>query len=612
MALLLGIAAVGWISSVMVDTNGLALIVTLVIGGVYSIGVVELFQFRRATFTLLRALATIAEKVTDLNAWLDPLDASLRSSVRLRIEGERVGLPAPILTPYLIGLLVMLGLLGTFVGMVETLRGAVGALEGATEIQAIREGLAAPIRGLGLAFGTSVAGVATSAMLGLMSTLSRRDRILATRCLDTRAAAAFQDFSLAHDQRETFRAIRGQTRALPEVVEKMAAMTDKLDSLGDRLAANQDMFHATVKTMYADLSASVDRSHKENLSESIRLAGERMQPILQAAMAGLSAETQRVHGLLTRSATETLKEVSGLFAAMSKETVAELSANALTLTARMHQEVAGLLTSSEDLIQARMKTEAAWLAQHGDRMDALTASLKAELSALREAEDHRGEAAVARLSMLEDTLASHLERIAKEIEAPMNRLIKTAAEVPLAAAEVIGQLRKEAAKTVERDNRFLEEHRGILTKIDTLSSALASTSNRQQEAVELLIGSSRRMLEEIAGRFAEQVGTEASNFSKVAESFAVSAAEMASLGEAFGAAVQVFTDTNENLVENLVNIEASLDKTAARSDEQLGYYVAQAREIVDHCMRSQKEIFEALQQLRPRHTVNPESSEWKN
>jgi hypothetical protein len=176
-ALLLGGIAVGWISSVMAHASAQGLAVTLITGCVYSIGAVELFQFRRATWTLSQALSDTPEPVAMLDEWLDRLDASLRSPVRLRIEGERVGLPAPIVTPYLIGLLVMLGLLGTFIGMVETLRGAVIALEGATDIQAIREGLAAPIRGLGLAFGTSVAGVSTSAMLGLMSTLSRQDRI---------------------------------------------------------------------------------------------------------------------------------------------------------------------------------------------------------------------------------------------------------------------------------------------------------------------------------------------------------------------------------------------------------------------------------------------------
>ena len=197
-ALLLGAIAVFWIGLVFVDSNALAFTVTAVIGGVYSIGCVELLKFRNATSTLVKALSAANEKIDDLNEWLDGLDPSLRNAVRLRVEGERVGLPAPMLTPYLVGLLVMLGLLGTFVGMVDTLKGAVIVIEGTTELQAIRDGLVAPIKGLGLAFGTSVAGVATSAMLGLMSALCRRHRMLETRRLDTKLPTVFQDFSLIH------------------------------------------------------------------------------------------------------------------------------------------------------------------------------------------------------------------------------------------------------------------------------------------------------------------------------------------------------------------------------------------------------------------------------
>ncbi len=673
-ALLLGAAAVVWISAAFVDTNVLALSVTLVIGGVYGIGVIELLQFRLATSTLSRALAPLQEKVPALDEWLDTLHSSLRISVRLRIEGSRGGLPSPILTPYLVGLLVMLGLLGTFVGMVVTLKGAVSALEGATEIQAIRMGLAAPIRGLGLAFGTSVAGVATSAMLGLMSTLSRRDRILATRHLDTKMATVFPHFSLAYDQRETFRALQLQTRAIPEVAEKLTTVADKLDRLGDRLIANQELFHTSAKTIYAELAAAVNKTHQENLIESVRLAGDHIKPLLQDAMTAITAETQHVHGLLTLSTKENLEELSRLFVVTSEEvtkswkagveahalsngaliermgtsleafkeqfehmaesmltslnqktlsqqqeiadslkaTIHELTGNTLANTTRMHHEVTGLLKSSEDLIRTRMETEATWIASHSERVDTITTAMRNELGALRDDEDRRGQAAVERLATLESTLASHLTRIGKELEDPMKRLIQTASEVPRAAAEVIGQLRQEASKSVERDNRLLEEHRGILSELDTLSHSLASTSNQQHEAIEQLVDSSKRMLEEVARRFTEHMGSEASNFSKIAESFAVSAVEMASLGDTFGAAVTVFNTSNGNLIENLARIEESLDKATSRSDEQLGYYVAQARGIIDHCMLSQKEIFEELRQLRQKSNVTLEAGEWKN
>ncbi len=749
---MLGAIAVFWMGSVFVNTDALALTITAVIGGVYCIGVIELIQFRQATSTLTQALLATREKVAIFDEWLDKLDASLRNAVRLRVEGERVGLPAPVLTPYFVGLLVMLGLLGTFVGMVDTLKGAVIALEGTTELQAIRAGLAAPIKGLSLAFGTSVAGVATSAMLGLMSTLSRRDRMLETRRLDTKIPTFFQDFSLVHSQRETFKALQIQTQALPEVASKLHAMTDKLERLGETLSntliENQETFHASIKSSYSELAASLDKTHKDSLTESVRLAGETIKPVVHEAMAGISKDAQNVHRLLSQTTKENLTEISGLFAAKSeevaeswkvgleahnhsngvliermsasldafrgqfehmaesmldsldknasslierqekndrnrldrwtdslaqaqkeaaahlndasrtftgelkqvtdmhqasyetatqgflsmsssltsqwrkvdessssqqkelseslKETVRELTTSTHTMTTQMQSEMTGLLKSSEDLILSRIKTEASWLDEHGKRMDSLTEALTAELGALRDEEERRGQAAVERLTNLESVLASHLATLGKALEEPMTRLIQTASEAPRAAAEVIEQLRREVSKNIERDNSLLEEHLRIIEELDTLSTSLAVTATEQREGIEQLVNSSKSMLEDVGCQFTDHVGTEVSNISDIAESFAGSAVEMASLGDAFSTAVNLFNESNGNMIDNLARIEESLDKAASRSDEQLGYYVAQARKIIDHCMLSQKEIFEELQKLRLKDDVSLE------
>jgi hypothetical protein len=44
----------------------------------------------------------------------------------------------------------------------------------------------------------------------------------------------------------------------------------------------------------------------------------------------------------------------------------------------------------------------------------------------------------------------------------------------------------------------------------------------------------------------------------------------------------------------------------ARSDDQLAYYVAQAREIIDLSLLSQKEIFEELRRLPARQALSAE------
>jgi hypothetical protein len=46
-----------------------------------------------------------------------------------------------------------------------------------------------------------------------------------------------------------------------------------------------------------------------------------------------------------------------------------------------------------------------------------------------------------------------------------------------------------------------------------------------------------------------------------------------------------------------------MDKSTARSDEQLAYYVAQAREIIDLSILSQKQVVEDLRQITGRQAT---------
>ena len=51
---------------------------------------------------------------------------------------------------------------------------------------------------------------------------------------------------------------------------------------------------------------------------------------------------------------------------------------------------------------------------------------------------------------------------------------------------------------------------------------------------------------------------------------------------------------------HLQRVDGALGKSMARSDEQLAYYVAQAREVIDLSIMSQKQIVEDLQQIAGR------------
>ena len=76
---------------------------------------------------------------------------------------------------YMTGLLVFLGLLGTFWGLIETVTSVGGVIQGlkatgvaASLFDALRGGLAAPLSGMGISFSSSLFGLAGSLVLGFL------------------------------------------------------------------------------------------------------------------------------------------------------------------------------------------------------------------------------------------------------------------------------------------------------------------------------------------------------------------------------------------------------------------------------------------------------------
>lgn len=647
-AFVLGAAAVIWVAFGFLGTNALALTMTLLIGAVYTYGVLELRDFRRATTSLVNALAAIPAELSELGSWLSGVHPSLQNAVRLRIEGERVGLPGPAITPYLLGLLVMLGMLGTFLGMVVTLNGAVFALEGTSDLSAIRSAFATPIKGLGLAFGTSVAGVASSAMLGLMSAVSRRERANAAQQLETRIASELRAFSLTHQRQETLKALQVQSQALPQVVNQLQEMMQQMQrmslQLNERLLGNQESFHSDIKSVYSGLAEAVDQSLRDSLLHSAQVAGESLQPVVQSAMAAIATEAQQMHARMVTVTQEQLHafgttfaqrteallaEVKQAYAGMqatqaanenlrlqdwkgSLETLAhstqEVAANAQSRAEATLAEITRLLAGSEELVQSRIASEAAWNQSQATHMEQLLGLWRTELGALRQEEAERGNAAVTRLDALQAAVSTHLATLGTALEEPIARLIQTASEAPRAAAEVIGKLRQEVTHSAARDNELLEERSRILETLNTLLASIHHASEEQRGVIDALVSSSNDMLQAASSKFAEEAGAEATKLGAIAAGVTSSAVEVSALGETFGFAVRSFNDANEKLIASLQRIEGALDKSMARSDDQLAYYVAQAREIIDLSISSQKEVVEEMRQLASKQAALAEEA----
>jgi hypothetical protein len=163
-----------------------------VIIGVLLIGIIHAFRtvtmlrgeiawiesFRRETIVVTSAMTPklLAPMATMLGERSDRLSLST-VAMRTLLDGIASRLDESRETSrYMIGLLVFLGLLGTFWGLLETVQ-AVGNVVGGMEIAGndlnaafsdLKQGLQAPISGMGTAFSSSLFGLAGSLVLGFL------------------------------------------------------------------------------------------------------------------------------------------------------------------------------------------------------------------------------------------------------------------------------------------------------------------------------------------------------------------------------------------------------------------------------------------------------------
>ncbi|WP_164280549.1 DUF802 domain-containing protein [Stenotrophomonas indicatrix] len=736
---LAGLLAVCWIGVGYVSVHPLGAAVAAIIAACYIAGGVELYRYRQASNGLRAALADLSLAKESLAPWLERVPLGMRNAVRLRVEGERTALPSPVLTPYLVGLLVLLGMLGTLLGMMDTLRGTGLALQSATDMAAIRGSLASPVQGLAVAFGTSIAGVASSAMLGLLSALLRRDRLQVVQQLDRATAADLHPYSQAWQRAESLRLLQSQSAVLPTLIDRLQAMTSTFEqhsaAANERLLAGQAEFLTQSQVLQERLATSLQQSLREGAEASAAAIGGALQPMAETTLAGLASHGQALHSRVEQAVQQQLNGLAEGFErsrvateaswakVVSEQTgaqqalVAELRQHLQSFSESQSTQGEALVSRIGERLQADASSNAeAWRAaaeqQHtlnselverqqqalqrasshlDDRAQALlqalderhaagqsllqeheqqrlqdwqaaqaaTATAHAELQAGLDAREQQrqlrwdavstelqrahaalqaqllagdeqrlqrwsdalqsvstdlaerlqanGQRLAAQQQQVCDTLAQTAQQIgengraqASATLAEVSTLLQTAAAAPKAAAEVINELRSTLSESLVRDNKMLEERGHLLATVQTLLEAINHASHEQRTAVDALVGGSAELLERVGNRFSDHIAAETGKLDGIATLLNGSAGEVGQLAGTFGSAVEQFGTASAALSGRLEQIGGALDASLARSDEQLAYYVAQAREVVDLSLLSQKQVMEELQQLAAR------------
>jgi hypothetical protein len=163
---------------------------------------------------------------------------SILDSIAARLDEARD------ISRYMTGLLVFLGLLGTFWGLIETV-GSVGGVIGKLNVggdagsvfDSLKEGLAAPLAGMGISFSSSLFGLAGSLVLGFLDLqMSQAQNRFYTQ-LEDWLSTTVRDLGAEGD----VRAAPGATPATAEIKVAIDRLKDAIAETGSGKAATAAM-----------------------------------------------------------------------------------------------------------------------------------------------------------------------------------------------------------------------------------------------------------------------------------------------------------------------------------------------------------------------------------
>lgn len=248
---------------------------------------IENFRKSQAQLSEARAPKLLAPMATMLGERKDSLSLSTLS-MRSLLDGIASRLDeSRDLSRYTIGLLIFLGLLGTFWGLLETIgsiRDVIGGLtvtggDMAAVFESLKSGLAAPLGGMGTAFSSSLFGLAGSLLLGFLDLQASQAQnrfyndleewLSSLTRLSSGALTAEGEQSVpAYVQallEQTAESLQNLQRTLARGEESNIAsnnslvkLTESLGSLGDQMRAEQNLLVKLTENQ-SELRAILDR-----------------------------------------------------------------------------------------------------------------------------------------------------------------------------------------------------------------------------------------------------------------------------------------------------------------------------------------------------------------
>src|SRR3974390_1937937 len=193
---------------------------------------------------LLAPMAAILGSRVGRMALSAQLMRSILDSIATRLDEARD------ISRYMTGLLVFLGLLGTFWGLIETVSSVGGVIQGlkasgdaGSMFDSLREGLAAPLSGMGISFSSSLFGLAGSLMLGFLDLQSSQAQNRFYTELEDWLSTTVYDQAVEPAVANVTGEVRSAIDRLREAMDQAGSSKAASNALGNLAEAIQGLVH---------------------------------------------------------------------------------------------------------------------------------------------------------------------------------------------------------------------------------------------------------------------------------------------------------------------------------------------------------------------------------
>ena len=467
---------------VYLSQDPVASLIVAIMGVGFGAGVMELWLRNRRAFALGREVDALPRKITE--DLLDRASAPLKAFLRARIEHAPTPALGENLTPYLVGFMVMLGLLGTLLGLFETLHGAGQALTASADVNALRSGLSGPMRGLTRSFGCSAAGVSASAMLGLAAVFVRRAEGNAWARAQSFATGPLRELSPMRRQLDSFQQLAQQGESLPRAAVSLEQASTHLGQLAERW---ESAHRATLEAQQKSAQELMEKMRSELARTSLdagRALSESVAPMLKQVVAQTGEALTRQMGANREALDKDLavrREADKALRESLREELACSRKEAQTHLATLAEAAQKLSGQLEEEARHRRSEAERLLGELSGRLDA---------AASARAEENRGE--LAALSALGEQLVANSQQRESELAGRWSKLVD---RIKSDLGELVQSIGQDVDARAERDRQLTQ---GVERSLETLrlgAEGLSTLATKQEQAVHELVQRSALQLE---------------------------------------------------------------------------------------------------------------------